>query len=34
MASDQEVLCQLKSIAKNPHSFKIFIVSVLPANLG
>ena len=36
MASDQEVLChgQLKSIAKNPHSFKKCIVSVLPANLG
>ena len=34
MASDQVVVCQLKSIAKTPHSFKKSNVSVLPANLG
>ena len=34
MASDQVVVCQLKSIAKTPHSFKKGNVSVLPANLG
>ena len=30
MASDQKVLCQLKSIAKNLRSFTTFDVSVLP----